>query len=210
MRPIMLRAAFMGLSAWLIVAISPHHASAEARTAAEDAGALANFQPMDPPRPVTDKPFADTGVADGWRTLADYRGNGVVLNFWATWCAPCVRELPSLDRLHAAVADDGIHVLTLSLDRGGTIVIRRFFEKLGIRNLPVLVDRGGQVFRKFHSKGLPTTVLIDSRGFEIGRVTGPAEWDTPGAIAFIRARLGKARKTDLPDAGITTAGAVRQ
>jgi thiol-disulfide isomerase/thioredoxin len=147
---------------------------------------------------VRQVPFVEG--ADTARTIADYRGRAVVLNFWATWCAPCVREMPSLDRLQAEVSGEGIEVLTLSEDRGGAPVIKRFYKKLGIRNLPVLVDKRGEVLRKLRVRGLPTTLLIDARGNEVGRVVGPTEWDSPEALALVRGCLGPVPQDRRPGA----------
>ena len=137
----MIRAVLVPLAFSVIVVISPPHASAEGGKCAAAGRGIYNFQLTLPPRPVRQVPFVEG--ADTARTIADYRGRAVVLNFWATWCAPCVREMPSLDRLQAEVSGEGIEVLTLSEDRGGAPVIKRFYEKLGIRNLPVLVDKRG-------------------------------------------------------------------
>ncbi len=151
---------------------------------------MAKFRPAEPPRPVPEEPFFDAQGAP--RTISDYRGHGVVLNFWATWCGPCVREMPSLDRLAAKVSDDGIVVLALSEDRKGAEVIEPFYNEHGIVNLSVLIDRRGRMSRRLSVSGLPTTVLIDPEGREMGRVVGPEEWDTPAAVAFLRRCIGAA------------------
>ena len=182
----------------VIVVIYPPHASAEGGKCAAAGRGIVNFQLTLPPRPVRQVPFIE-GL-DTARTIADYRGRAVVLNFWATWCAPCVREMPSLDRLQAEVSGEGIEVLTLSEDRGGAPVIERFYKKLGIRNLPVLVDKRGEVLRKLRVRGLPTTLLIDARGNEVGRVVGPAEWDSPEALALVRGCLGPVPQDRRPGA----------
>jgi len=174
----------------VILAISPLHASAEAEKCPAGAGGIVNFLPTDPPRPVPEKPFFDAKGAP--RTIADYRGKGVVLNFWATWCGPCVREMPSLDRLAAKIAADGILVLTLSEDRKGAKVIEPFYDKLGIVDLPVLIDKRGLMSREMSVRALPTTVLVDPEGIEKGRVVGAEEWDTPAAVAFLRHCIGGA------------------
>jgi len=151
---------------------------------------MAKFRPANPPRPVSQVPFFDAQGAP--RTIAEYRGRGVVLNFWATWCGPCVREMPSLDGLSAKVSGSGIVVLALSEDRKGAEVIEPFFKEHGIVDLPVLIDKRGRMSRKLSVRGLPTTVLIDPEGREKGRVVGPAEWDTPAAVAFIGRCIGAA------------------
>jgi peroxiredoxin len=144
---------------------------------------MAAFQPAEDPTPLPDVSFVD---GDGTvRTLADFKGNGVVLNFWATWCVPCVAEMPALDRLRAHLAGRGIEVLALSSDRGGAAVVRAFFAKHGIEHLPVTLDQGLSAARALGVQGLPTTVLIDGTGRDRGRLVGAAEWDSQDAIALV-------------------------
>lgn len=128
-------------------------------------------------------------VGDSERTLADFRGEALVVNLWATWCAPCVTEMPALNRLSETVGADGIAVLPLSADREGAPIIEKFYALNGIGHLPVMVDRMGKVARALAVPGLPTTVLYDRDGREAGRVIGTAEWDAPEAVAFLRACL---------------------
>ena len=165
----------------VIVAISPPHARAEGAATVSAHDGVHNYQPTRPPVAVSGLSFFEDG--EKRRTIADYRGSGVVMNFWATWCAPCVREMPSLDRLQAKVP--GIRVLALSVDRGGARVIETFYRKHGIANLDVLADRGAKLMRKLGVRGLPTTLLIDADGNEVGRVVGPAEWDSGPLRALI-------------------------
>ena len=171
----------------VIVAISPPHARAEGAVPVSAHGGVHNYQPTRPPRPVSAHAFLEDGKTR--RTIADYRGSGVVMNFWATWCAPCVREMPSLDRLQAKMP--GIRVLALSVDRGGTPVIENFYRKHKIANLDVLADEGAKLMRKLRVRGLPTTLLIDADGNEVGRVVGPVEWDSGPVRALIRHTIGR-------------------
>ena len=173
-----------------IVSITGPRSSREARDCTPDDGVLGNYEATQPPGAVPNTAFTDRKGAD--RTLAEWRGSGVVLNFWATWCAPCVREMPALDRLRAMVAGDGIAVLALSEDRGKPAVVEAFFEKHAIRNLPVLMDKRPKLLNGLAVQGLPTTVLINAGGNEVGRVVGVAEWDTADAVAFLRRCLGPA------------------
>ncbi len=180
----------------VIVSISPPLAREEARACRAPEGAFVQFEAADPPRPVAALAIVDD--AGRSRNLAEFRGNGVVLNLWATWCAPCVREMPQLDHLKALLAGDGIRVLALSVDRGGVPLIRKFYDVNGIRNLEVLIDADGAVLRDLRIRGLPTTVLIDAEGREVGRALGAAEWDSPTVTAFLRGCLGKAKARKRP------------
>ncbi len=172
----------------VIVAISTPVASAKTENCRNPGPALGRFAPAVPPRPVTDQPFFDE-QGDPVR-LTDYRGRGLVLNFWATWCVPCIRELPALARLKVNLADDGIDVIALSVDRGGVPVVRRFLKKVKIDNLDILIDVKSKVSRKTRVSALPTTVLIDADGVERGRFLGYAEWDKDSAAEFIRGCVG--------------------
>lgn len=172
----------------VIVSISSHHARAEAANCENPGPGMEKFQPETPPRPSPVYPFFD--AEGGELTIADFKGQGVVLNFWATWCAPCIREMPSLVRLKEAVAGDGITVLALAEDRKGAKKVIPFFRKQGITGLDVLIDKRGKVARKSGVRGLPVTILIDAEGMERGRVIGTAEWDTPDAIDFVRRCIG--------------------
>ncbi|NQV47080.1 MAG: TlpA family protein disulfide reductase, partial [Rhodospirillaceae bacterium] len=125
-------------------------------------------------------------------SIADFKGRGVGMNFWATWCVPCIREMPALSRLKELVADHGIDVLALSVDRGGAKVVRPFLDKQGITNLDILLDKKGYVMRKVGITGLPVTILIDADGIERGRVRGIAEWDSPAVIGFLKRCIGPA------------------
>jgi thiol-disulfide isomerase/thioredoxin len=140
------------------------------------------------PKPLPEVTFEN---ADGEQvSLADFRGQVVVLNLWATWCAPCRDEMPSLDRLQAEHgAGDDLEVVALSLDRGNIDKIKLFFEEVGVANLDIYRDPTAQASRALLAPGLPTTVVIDREGHEIGRVLGPAEWDGEATVALLRAAM---------------------
>ncbi len=118
-------------------------------------------------------------------TLADKRGRVVLMNFWATWCLPCVREMPSLDRLQAKFDKSVFEVVLISEDRDPA-VIEPFFNRLGLTAMAAYHDPRSSLSRQLAVIGLPTTLLIDQGGLEVGRVVGPAEWDSPEALALIR------------------------
>jgi thiol-disulfide isomerase/thioredoxin len=126
------------------------------------------------------------------RSLDDFRGRPVVLNIWATWCVPCRQEMPALGRLQGEFDKSGLFVLPLSIDRRGAPVVRQFYRDLGLATLGVYIDRSGAAASDLGAIGLPTTLLVDRDGHEVGRKSGPAEWDSPQIAALIRDHLGLA------------------
>lgn len=141
-----------------------------------------NFSPKEP------EAVADFGFEDGAGqplSLEDFRGRVVVLNLWATWCAPCRREMPSLDRLQAAHGGDDLVVLPLAVDRAGVDKIEEFYAETGVEHLKIYRDPKAAASRALGALGLPTTVLIDRDGRDVGRLLGPAEWDEPAALAVL-------------------------
>ncbi len=168
----------------LIVAIFSAIASGARAGGPPRNGLMQFFEPAVPARPAPEITLFD---GDGNLVpLSDFKGRVVLLNFWATWCAPCVREMPTLDRLQAKLGGPGFTVIAVSEDRGGAKVARPFLKKLGLDNLGVYVDVGGKVTRALGVTGLPTTLLIDAKGRLRGGLSGPAEWDSPEAVALIR------------------------
>ena len=122
--------------------------------------------------------------------LASRRGRVVVLNFWATWCPPCVAEMPSLERLHRALSPEGLAVVTVSTDEDEA-ELRRFVAERAI-TLPVLWDPGGRVAAgEYRTTGYPETFVIDRGGRLLKHVVGPAEWDSPEQIAYFRGLLAR-------------------
>lgn len=119
-------------------------------------------------------------------SFTDFAGQGLVVNFWATWCPPCVAEMPALDRLAGIVAEERIQVLALSSDRGGREVVQAFYARLGLQRLAIWLDPRGAATRGAGARGLPTTLLIDRDGIERGRLTGEAVWDAPPLVEAVR------------------------
>ena len=138
----------------------------------------------DPALPLPDLGFSDSeGRAV---TLADFGGRVVLFNLWATWCGPCLHELPSLDRLQAVLGGTGFTVVALSQDRAGLAEVGPYWERAGLDHLTVYVDDGMAAGRAIGALGLPTTLLIGRDGRELGRLEGPAEWDSPAALNYFR------------------------
>jgi thiol-disulfide isomerase/thioredoxin len=138
---------------------------------------------MDPqPTAMPQVAFADPG--GGHHTLAAYKGRYVLLNLWATWCAPCVQELPALARLQAAVP--GMTVVTVNAGRGNAADTQAFLKAHGAAGLPAFMDSNSALIRAFGAAGLPLSILIDPQGREIARASGPANWDDSSAIAYFK------------------------
>jgi thiol-disulfide isomerase/thioredoxin len=160
---------------------------------------VADFTVFDPLRPAPEAGFAD---GDGNQvSLADFRGKVVLLNFWATWCIPCLQEMPALDRLQAALGDAGLEVVALSQDRDGVPAVVRFYEKYDFGNLGVYVDPKAAVAGAFKVNVLPTTIIIDRDGNAVGQLVGDAEWDAPEAQALIRHYLDAPKLPSTTTAG---------
>jgi thiol-disulfide isomerase/thioredoxin len=146
------------------------------------------FAPLAAPRSLPEIRFVDgDGTA---RTLADYRGRPILLNIWATWCVPCRAEMPSLDRLQAKLGPDALLVLPLSIDRQGMPAVRKFYGELGLHAVGSYLDQSGEAAHALQAVGVPTTLLIDRAGREIGRKIGAAEWDSPELVRLIERQIG--------------------
>jgi thiol-disulfide isomerase/thioredoxin len=142
------------------------------------------FTSLPSPRPLPALAFTD---ADGAaKTLADFKGRIVLLNIWATWCVPCRPEMPALDRLQARLGGSDFQVLALSIDRKGIEAVKPFYLELGLGSLGIYLDQSGAAARVLDTVGVPTTLLIDREGREVGRKLGPAPWDEPDAVALVR------------------------
>lgn len=137
-----------------------------------------------PGTPLPDLRFT---LSDGTqKAVADYAGQGVVLNLWATWCVPCVAEMPALSELAAALKGMRVVVLPISSDRGGAPAVERFYADRGLTGLPILLDPRAEAAHALNVRGIPTTVLIDSAGRERGRLEGAVDWTSKEAMAAVR------------------------
>ncbi len=141
-----------------------------------------------PPVPAPDITFMDAN--GGEHHLKDFWGHGMVINMWATWCAPCVEELPSMAALSKTLAPDDIAVLPLSSDHGGADRVASFYREHGITGLPVLLDPRGAAEHAWHVRGVPTSIVIDRQGRERARLEGAADWSTPAAARIVRRLIG--------------------
>lgn len=136
----------------------------------------------------TEAPQALFTRGDGQEeVLANKKGKVLIVNFWATWCAPCVHEMPALDRLQAAFDKDEVEIVLINQDRGGERIAETFMrDRLNLQNLDVYLDPGFKLSRAFKNKGLPSTYAIDKQGRVVGGLFGIAEWDSDDAKAMIR------------------------
>ncbi|MEM0937278.1 MAG: TlpA disulfide reductase family protein [Pseudomonadota bacterium] len=137
------------------------------------------------PAPLPEIEIVDAGGAPA--SLEAYRGQWVVLNFWATWCAPCRVEMPMLSNLQEMFDGQPVEVVTVATGRNSPQGIRRFFEEIEVDNLPEYRDPSQALARSMAVLGLPITVIVDPDGNEIARLRGDAHWDSESAVAILEA-----------------------
>ncbi len=199
---------------WMLGSVNPLDTPSApivvARTQSGNASAPKQTSPADGKRDLAAKPFrfgpagADPDDiaevrfvdADGRpMSLADFRGKQVLLNIWATWCGPCREEMPTLNRLQTRLGSPDFQVVALSIDREGVDVVRDFYAELDLQALRIYVDTSTMAPINLNVLGVPTTLLLDGNGREIGRYTGPTEWDGDAVVSAIREQLGAASNT---------------
>jgi thiol-disulfide isomerase/thioredoxin len=147
------------------------------------------------PLKVPDLAFTN---ADGKAmTLADFRGRTVLLNLWATWCVPCRKEMPSLNALEQKLGGPGFEVVAVNIDTRDLEKPKTFLKEIGVEKLGYYADSSAKVFQDLkgigRAFGMPTTILIDPNGCEIGTIAGPAEWASPDAVKLIEATLSSVK-----------------
>ena len=161
--------------------------AAEDKAGVPERARLGEFIPAIPPPPAPAISFAD--LSGNPVSLSDFAGKIILVNLWATWCEPCVREMPSLERMQARLGDK-ITVVAISEDRGGSKAVEPFIGKLGLQSVKTYLDPKSAVERAFEVQGLPTSFLIDRKGRVLGRVEGAAEWDSPKLLETLESFLG--------------------
>lgn len=165
----------------------PALGDAKPATGKPDAGALAGFVRKAVPEAITDVAFLGP---DGKEVkLSSFKGRAVLLNLWATWCAPCRKEMPSLDRLQKELGSDKFAVVALAVDRTGLEGAGKFLAETKVASLTLYADPAARAGTTLKALGLPTTILIDKEGREMGRLAGPADWDSPEAKRIIETAL---------------------
>ncbi|MEX1147936.1 MAG: redoxin family protein [Sphingomonadales bacterium] len=156
-------------------------------------GEMTRFIAVEAGARTPDHPFVD---ADGQSfTFDDFAGRVLLVNFWATWCAPCRHEMPALDRLQQALGGDDFTVMAISIDNNGPSVAEPFLRDVNVEHMAIFYDSRRALSRAWAVHGLPVTVLLDRQGRELARLVGPAEWDSADARALIEAAISQ---QDLP------------
>ncbi len=149
-------------------------------------GEIAALALSDAPRPMPDLAF--TGPDGKTVKLADFRGRDLLLNLWATWCVPCRQEMPALDRLEAKLGGPDFQVVAVNVDTARLDRPRAFLREIGVKSLAFYADNTANVFEVLKEGGkvlgLPTTILVDKNGCDIGTMAGAAKWDSPDALAL--------------------------
>ena len=167
---------------WSLLLVLAARGYAAADKAAElERVRLGEFIPASPPLQAPAISFVD--LAGNTVSLSEFTGKIVLINLWATWCEPCLREMPSLERMQLRLGDK-ITVIAVSEDRGGNKTVEPFIDKLGLKSIKTYLDPKSAAERAFQVQGLPTTILIDRKGRILGRVEGAAEWDSPSFWRF--------------------------
>jgi len=163
--------------------------SANAQVTLDDLPDAAEGLDSVPPTPAPNLKFQDD---NGKRlSLADFRGAGLVVNIWATWCGPCVAELPSFAAIAPELGRTRILVLPISVDFEGAKVVKPFYASHGIANLPILLDPDGTATDTLNAPGIPITLVINPLGQLVARVDGGANWNTPATLARLHHLAGQ-------------------
>jgi thiol-disulfide isomerase/thioredoxin len=181
-RVTVLAAAIAVIAAAAILLYRPHGGVHESVTAAPPSLAMLKSET---PHAVPDVTFSN--AAGEHHDLSSYKGRYVLLNLWATWCAPCVKELPALAKLQSAVAPGKLTVLTVNVGQGSAADTATFMKSHNASALPVNLDADSSFIRAFGAFGLPLSVLIDPQGREVARAVGPADWDAAPSIDYFKA-----------------------
>lgn len=150
-------------------------------------GAMKRFKLTTPPKPLANLEFLD--VNNQPVRLSELNGQARLINLWATWCAPCVKEMPSLDRLQAEMPRDRFLVIPISLDGPSKPKVVPFYKEQNLASLRIYYDKGRVAMSALNVTLLPTSILVDPEGRELGRLEGDADWDSPEGLALMRAAM---------------------
>lgn len=173
----------IGVVAMLMLGVKPSLGQASKL----NAGHMAAFVFKPEPPALPDFKFVDGSGKE--RSLSEWKGRVVLLNLWATWCAPCRKEMPDLDKLQAELGSDKFEVVAISVDRSGVNGAKKFLEQVGVTKLTLYADPSAKLAAELKVLGLPATILIDGAGREVGRLLGPAEWASEDAKALVKSAI---------------------
>ncbi len=163
------------------IAVSLGSGPASPATAADPIADLALIRP---PHTARAPDFTVPRLGSGSLSLKDFRGGGVFLNFWATWCTPCKKEMPSMERLYRRHKDRGFTIVAISIDTGGTDLVASFVRQLAL-TFPIGLDPDVQVANRYTVRALPSSFLIDRTGNIVAIAIGPRDWDGSAADALV-------------------------
>lgn len=166
-----------------ILVLATFALGASAQTSSEPDIKLGEFIPASAPQPAPEMSF--DGLDGKPVSLTDFKGKLVILNLWATWCQPCLKEMPSLQKLEARLAPD-LLVLAVSEDRGGAEVVKPFLDKIDLGKLTIALDPKSTATHTLHARGLPTSLVVDPGGTVLGKVEGAADWDSDQMLATLK------------------------
>jgi thiol-disulfide isomerase/thioredoxin len=166
------------------LAMAPLLTGANAAEPPKFAGMAGDFSLIVPPLPIPDTPFED--VIGQPVKLDSFKGKVVLLNLWATWCPPCVAEMPSLDKLQAELGGNDFTVVAVSMDQQGIKKSAPFYRQAGLTHLDIYNDTRAALLEALHGHALPMSFLIDRNGEIVGTMEGPARWDSADAKALIQ------------------------
>jgi thiol-disulfide isomerase/thioredoxin len=174
------------IASLLLLVLAGGGSAAEDSPNVSERARLGEFIPVSPLLPAPAVSFAD--LAGNTVSLSEFTGKIVLVNLWATWCEPCLREMPSLERVQSRLGDK-IAVVAISEDRGGSKSVEPYIDKLGLKSVKIYLDPKSAMERAFKVQGLPTSFLIDRKGRVLGRVEGAAEWDAPKLLDVLKSFL---------------------
>ena len=156
-------------------------------------GEIAALQTSGHPKDVSGLAFKREDGSDV--TMSDFKGKTLLVNLWATWCAPCRKEMPDLDELQADLGGEDFEVVAISLDRKAPEKARDFYDDIELKHLALFYDSSMKLFPELRSQGMafgmPTTLVVDSDGCTLGHMAGPAAWAADQAKVMLRAAIGK-------------------
>lgn len=183
----MIRLTFAALYTAAVVLANPALADVDAAKAAVS-GDMRKLVFLEDPRPGGSVDFMTFDEQP--LSLSDWKGKWVVLNFWATWCAPCRKEMPMLSALQAEMGSDTFEVVTIATSRNPPAKMKLFFDDIGVENLPLHRDPKSLLARSMGVLGLPATIILNPEGMEVARMTGDADWSSEDARSVLTALMG--------------------